>query len=472
MDFGNGLQAITHGVNFTNSEIDTGSSTQNKLAVWPLSAGIVITSVSVTVSGGNALVAANTATTTNLSPRSVVLVHGVPLGLHGTNFNGIYPVASVSAGTNFTYYINATQNDSAASGGTYLTGNMPIKYWAAPSPNTSVTGGQNAYGIRNVTYSQDNATYAISTSWFGEEFSGITHLRVENIHGEGDPICIDIGAWGITSGIDIENADCSSGDGTNYVHTGVQINNQWATPTNITVHNLTCKGAPNTMGNAPNPTNCLSDLANGNTITYLHNPEVLRYELDGSGFPHAILANCTDMTKGWCDDGTTNSLYSGRSKIFSISDSSGAFTEYAGNALVNSGVPSEISASASTTTNTSISSTPILPAPVSSFYRVSFYVFQVAVGSSGACNTPTLVAPSIIFQDPNSTVTTTIGVGNFYTVTGPGTANAPMNLQVPGADSYTFRAKSGTNINYSTTVTAGNCTTAPTYYVIPLLQLL
>jgi hypothetical protein len=104
------------------------------------------------------------------------------------------------------------------------------------------------------------------------------------------------------------------------------ISNLYGCPINIRLENVSAKGGPDNPTSIPAPTDTLVDNCNGNTLTYSNNPTIARYELDGTGFPHALLAICGDMMKGWCDDGTTNSLYSGGVKIWSVSDANGALS--------------------------------------------------------------------------------------------------------------------------------------------------
>ena len=305
-DFGLGATSIQHGVNLTNSEVSASST--GGASCGPAVNGLAISSVSVTTSG---LVTATVASTANLFTRNQALIASVPAGTaHSTNFNGFYEI-TVASGTTFTYTINTTLVDTAGSGGSISTYTLPLRVWTA---NTTVRP------IRNVTISGTNCTNAFPAAWAGAELSGKGPILVEALHVEGYPIGIDIGALAGTAGVDLEQADLESGSATNCVVTGVQINNQFGTPTDIKIHNLEGTGA----GTCGTPTNLVVDLFNGNTITYAHNKRVSEYDLDGSGFPHALLANCSDVSNGWCDDGSKNSLRVGGVIVYSVSDATGA----------------------------------------------------------------------------------------------------------------------------------------------------
>jgi hypothetical protein len=104
------------------------------------------------------------------------------------------------------------------------------------------------------------------------------------------------------------------------------------------------------------------------------------------------------------------------------------------------------------------------------YFRINFYAFQVGVGAGGACSTATTLTTSITFTDPNASATATVPIANLTTTTAAGTANEPMAPVSSASNSYTFEAKANTTIRYSTTVTAGNCTTQPTYFIIPFLE--
>jgi hypothetical protein len=132
---------------------------------------------------------------------------------------------------------------------------------------------------------------------------------------------------------------------------------------------------------------------------------------------------------------------------------------------------SEVYATASITTSGSLGATPMVTSPSApTLYRISFYAFQVGAGSGGTCTSSTVVAANVIFQDPLASAATTFTLTNLY-IAGAGTANTPMVSQISAAySSYVFRAKATSNVQYSTAVTPGNCTTKPTYFVIPLLE--
>ncbi|MGA8154173.1 MAG: hypothetical protein WB952_24715 [Terriglobales bacterium] len=347
-DFGLGASSIQHGVNLTNSEISASSA--EGASCGPAVNGLAISAVSVNTSG---VVAATVASTANLFTRNQAVIAGVPAGTsHGTNFNGFYEI-TVASGTTFTYTINVILADSAGGGGSISTYTLPLRVWTA---NTTVRP------IRNVTISGTNCTNAFPATWAGAEFSGKGPILVETLHVEGYPIGIDIGGLAGTAGVDLEQADLESGSVTNCLVTGVQISNQFGAPTDIKIHNLEGTGA----GTCGNPTNTIVDLANGNTITYAHNKRVSQYDLDGTGFPHALLANCADVTNGWCDDGNFNSLWVGGTKLWSVKDSNGAATAAtptAGDNSTNVATTAFVASSFAPLASPSFTGTPTAPTP-------------------------------------------------------------------------------------------------------------
>jgi len=102
------------------------------------------------------------------------------------------------------------------------------------------------------------------------------------------------------------------------------------------------------------------------------------------------------------------------------------------------------------------------------FYSFSPYVYQVAVGSSGTCSTASTVAVSLTFTDPAGAAQS-ITTATFTTTTAAGVANTPEAIS-SGFGTYQFQAKLSTTIRYTATVTAGNCTNQPTFFIIPFLS--
>ena len=356
-DFGAGGPNIQHGVNFTNSEV--GVSSGGGASCGPAVNGLAISGVSANTSG---VVTATVSSTANLFTRNQAFITGVPAGTtHSTNFNGYYFI-TVASSTSFTYSINVTLADSAGGGGSMYTYNQGLRVWTS---NTTVRP------IQNVTIAGSNCTNTFPPGWAAVELSGTGPVLVEAMHVEGYPIGIDIGSWAVTAGVDLEVPDLESGStvsgswptGTgNCLVTGVQINNQFGTPTDIKIHNLEGTGA----GSCGSPTNLIVDLANGNTITYAHNKRVSTYDLDGSGFPHALLANCADITNGWCDDGTKNTLRVGGSSVYSVSDTTGVITAPTASAGDNStkvATTAFVAASFAPLASPAFSGTPTAPTP-------------------------------------------------------------------------------------------------------------
>jgi hypothetical protein len=190
-----------------------------------------------------------------------------------------------------------------------------------------------------------------------------------------------------------------------------------------------------------------------------------------------------------CDNGITTCFTddSASSKnIFIGSAVSGSISYQTGDMILDTqGKSSTLSrlmySTASSTVNNSISSTPMVAnAPnATTNWTISFYALQIGLGSGGTCATNTEIIANVIFQDPVASGGNTIPVAAFV-IPAAGTANTPISPATTGAapatiisntGGYAFRTKANTAINYSTTVTAGNCSTLPTYLVVPILDL-
>jgi len=103
-----------------------------------------------------------------------------------------------------------------------------------------------------------------------------------------------------------------------------------------------------------------------------------------------------------------------------------------------------------------------------SFYRFSPYVYQVGIGSGGTCGTASTVAVSVTFTDPAGAAQA-LTVATFTTGTAAGVANTPEAIS-SGIGTYQFQAKTATAVRFTATVTAGNCTNQPTFFIIPFLS--
>ncbi len=377
-DFGNGTEKSQHGINLTNFNI--GVTTAGAASFGP---GVTMTVTSAAVSSSSAGIATATVTsTTGLFVGNEVIITGLPLGgSHSVNFNGTYDVTSVPNGTTFTYQINTASTDSSTCSGSCVatTYDIPLRIWGA--------NGSSARAVRNGTINVDNASTTIPAGAYCAEFSGYMGIIVENLHVEGCYTAVDIGGLGPTSNIEWDGGDLDSGSSTNYVHVGIQISNQFVVR-NVIIRNLTLRG----FGSGLTPVDSLVDLRNGNTITYANNPVITEYTLDGGGFPHALLANCADMTNGWCDDGNEHSLWVAGVQTNCISDVAGTSCSPSPSSVF---VTSPVNI-----TNTTLQAIPGLTLPTLSADTVYY---------RGTC--------SIMWQQDSSAAGVTFGIG---TSTGAG----------------------------------------------------
>lgn len=169
--------------------------------------------------------------------------------------------------------------------------------------------------------------------------------------------------------------------------------------------------------------------------------------------------------------------------LFQINSSGTPVTE-GGVSLVGAGLPGIVYNSISgAATNASITATTMVTAPATNpescgastnatCYRISFYALQVGIGTS--CTSNTVIEVHVLFQDPLASSSATISVGTFI-ITTNGTAYTPIppgtgGSAVGAVGGYAFRAKPSTAIQYQTNVTAGTCSTKPTYWIIPFLE--
>lgn len=107
-------------------------------------------------------------------------------------------------------------------------------------------------------------------------------------------------------------------------------------------------------------------------------------------------------------------------------------------------------------------------------YRYTVYVSQSALGSG--CSTNSTVALDVLWTDPNAsgalTFQLTLQAGNGAT---EAQATIVNNGSLGGSGTsgtLTFRAKTGTVVQYETIFFSGTCTTAPSYQIYPVLELL
>jgi len=130
--------------------------------------------------------------------------------------------------------------------------------------------------------------------------------------------------------------------------------------------------------------------------------------------------------------------------------------------------PTVVYNTASASTNANIGATTMITAPSNGTYMMTFYFQISAVGTSCSGVSGTTVQPNTIFQDPAAAAP--------FTMTQVTQTLAQANGVVGQAEStgvnmaQTFRAKSGTVIQYSVNFVVGSaCAPAPKYVVTPYL---
>jgi hypothetical protein len=129
--------------------------------------------------------------------------------------------------------------------------------------------------------------------------------------------------------------------------------------------------------------------------------------------------------------------------------------------------PVEVYTTAATAGHASISATTMVTPSVQTTYRFSSYLTETVVGSGGTCATGTTVVVNLVYQDPNAASAQTVALGT-WTVTGAGTIGyVPWTS---GPTTYTFTSVASAAVQFSTTYTNGNCTTAPTVQIFPVLE--
>jgi hypothetical protein len=135
--------------------------------------------------------------------------------------------------------------------------------------------------------------------------------------------------------------------------------------------------------------------------------------------------------------------------------------------------PCVVYSTVSASTNASIGATTMATAGGSgNRYRFGAYVDQTVLGAG--CSTNTTIAVSLIFTDPNnggsSTITTaTLGTTGFLGQSVSIITNGAVG-PVATVAGWTFQSKASAVVQYSTTVTAGTCTTVPSYQLYPVLE--
>lgn len=137
---------------------------------------------------------------------------------------------------------------------------------------------------------------------------------------------------------------------------------------------------------------------------------------------------------------------------------------------VNGGVGLEVGNTTSATQSGSLGSTSLVAtSPASTtWYRISFYLFQIAAGTS--CTGNTNLKANVIYTDATTNTAQTVQVhaGAVVNNGGANSAIAPLSNSM---GSFVFPAHTSTSINYSVTYTIGTgCSPGPTYQVTPLLE--
>jgi len=119
------------------------------------------------------------------------------------------------------------------------------------------------------------------------------------------------------------------------------------------------------------------------------------------------------------------------------------------------------------------------------WYRFSWFVDQVNVGTGSCTSTATTIVLNLVWTPANASIQTTLPMIGFGPNTNTGgitstitiaTSGSPLgaNGQVAASGSYTFTSKASQAITFTVTGFAGptGCTTAPNFEVIPLLEIL
>ena len=293
---------VQNGGNLTNSNYSARSADGNCEA---LGSNLAISGV--TSTGGVATFTVSS--TVGLYTGYQANIVSVPTGGSGTNYNGSYYI-TVTSSTQFTTTILPTGADSAGSGGTVNAYPIGLRILAHSAGDMR--------DFRNITIGATHCTNALPVTTAGFDISGFLAVTLAAIHVEEFPIGGSIGANAPTSNVTIQGAAMDSNNATNALVTAINLSGNFCPLRDIGVHNI------NMRGSAFGPTNVLVDQCNANTLTQAHTGQsVFQYDLDGSGFPHALLGSCQDMTNGRCDDGTADVLMVAGAKLFSLSDVTG-----------------------------------------------------------------------------------------------------------------------------------------------------
>jgi hypothetical protein len=134
----------------------------------------------------------------------------------------------------------------------------------------------------------------------------------------------------------------------------------------------------------------------------------------------------------------------------------------------------------SASTNASIGSTTMATAGGSGDkYLFNAYILQTVAGTG--CSTNTTIGLTVSYTDAQTSSVVNFGLLGANDPGGVGvgslTPGLGVNNGVAAGQSITWfpiviNAKASTTVSYSTSYTGGTCTTAPSYYVLPALQLI
>lgn len=142
---------------------------------------------------------------------------------------------------------------------------------------------------------------------------------------------------------------------------------------------------------------------------------------------------------------------------------------------VGTGFPQIVYNTASAAGNASLGTTTMATVGASSAtYRMNWYMDLTAAGSG--CTGATNITLVWTWTDPQAAGSGSMTLNNITIAPGNGAPGANNNWNFTGLlpsdiSAFSFRAKAGTNIQYSTTYNAGtNCAPGPSYQIFPILE--
>jgi len=297
---------------------------------------------------------------------------------------GLWVVWSVQSLTQFTV-MSATSITCPSSCGTvnFYPNGLNVSYDATHS--LAVSAGFHRITVNSSTCNTAHTNYSYFPP-LGIQFAG-GNSPLYDSHVEGHRVGACIGCFGPSQGEQLINFAPLTN-----VYTGVLIDNKYS----VTAADL--EGVICGTNSGPNHDHyCLIDLVNGNLITLANNPYIQQYKMDASGFPHALLANCADMSNGWCDDGTKNVLKAGGVTLYSVVDATGVTTLEQINQSASNSFAGSCTMSASTTCT---------------FAAAASYTNYLSFPSIDHSSAPPATAISANCSFSSGTVTITAGASN------------------------------------------------------------